>query len=418
MGRFAASRSAGAAALLTAAALLLAPTRAAARRPRVPAALDLRTLRAQVNKDIRTKKYEHARALLRPHLDATPPQDRAEVLLLALSVESRDGKAPAARRIALWVLGLATAEPPAGSLRRLAARVRRVDGGLAEVRSAVEGITRGPALIRQAGRWPLVPAADAVLQPTVEALEQARDLAGEAQLEEQQAELAVALGLARSHGGDAQGLKDLNGAVAWLDRQPPPANAGRRAQWTRHQARAHLMLWRAHPDQRRLLRTMLKLAHQADVGESEPQKRVPPYTRSAQTRAFCEVVDQVEGAGACARHERAAGVAPSFYDFSRERSQAVLSDATVHQVQAEYGALLSSCARRMAMEDPMVTGVQLELLWVVQPSGRADGLEMTPRRLRGHPLEACLRQALETFRYPKYRSNERRVVVMGLAVGE
>lgn len=369
---------------------------------------DLPRARKELKAALQKKKWPRARELLRPFLKAELPATRLEATLLLLDVEVRALDEKAARKLAMDALAMTEGDAPPTTFARLLPRLQKTARPLADLSLALTRLAAIPKLARQVAAWPAYPAPDAVLAPDVDTLAAALNVTREARLTGPAAPLHLALALARAHAGDRGALDHLK---TWDAAQPGTRKPG----WQSTPIRVRTWLYRKDP-QPKLLEALLRDLHARDAAEAAAAGLTAPHTRSALTHQVCTLVDARSGKGTCLAAESAAGLPRTYRDLSRTAPTPALSDAAVADAQAEYGALLEGCARRAAETDPAATGVNLELLWVVQPSGRADSLEMEPRRLRGTPLEACLRDALAVFRYPPYRSEERRVVTLSMGI--
>jgi hypothetical protein len=120
------------------------------------------------------------------------------------------------------------------------------------------------------------------------------------------------------------------------------------------------------------------------------------------------------GKDPCPQLERAAVGAVTYRDFSVQPEQDILSDSDVAAVHVEYLGLLTDCLVQAVKRGELDTGARLELSWTITNQGRAEGLGSAPP-IDQQPVEACLRRALELFRYPPYRG-ERRNLTLPLAV--
>ncbi len=74
---------------------------------------------------------------------------------------------------------------------------------------------------------------------------------------------------------------------------------------------------------------------------------------------------------------------------------------------AQNFAALGACARTEAAHASSFRGVTLAFRWL--PSGRADGAAAKEPKLKGSPLERCLRTALDGIRLPRFSGEPRTI---------
>lgn len=387
--------------------------------PRAPAPADPRQALAAARQALKKGRPDPARArgLLAGVSGWADPAQRAEGLQVLADVDMADKRPEAAAlrlREAAAILDEAGAPARARTklVRRLEALARNarkpaVDAAWAELKQA-------DAALEAAARWPLLPAAGSA--PAPDALEAAARVYQRDGSRLRWVRIQLALAVAAALEGRKGALEHAAAAWAKIPADDVPAVRRLRVDALRTSARARLLL--AARDRRAAdpLARAVADANQADVQEATLERRVAPYLRSPATVQLCEALEATEGAGVCRRMEGTLGLAPTFQDFSREPPAAALSDGAANRTQREYGFLLDGCAREHAQADPMVGGVQFELTWVVQPTGLTDEFQLDPRRFREHLVAECFRRALATFRYPPYRSAERRVVAVPIRV--
>mgnify|MGYP007126782498 CR=1 FL=1 len=137
----------------------------------------------------------------------------------------------------------------------------------------------------------------------------------------------------------------------------------------------------------------------------------PPVRDFARSRATSELCFALamEG-GSCRAIEKKHALAPSFYDFSVEKSaegfdpergEVALHEATDH---------LFACVKKAA-NDRSLDARRLEIEWTVLHTGRAKKLALKPARLAGTPVDACVDDALSRVRYPRYDGELHHVVL-------
>lgn len=134
------------------------------------------------------------------------------------------------------------------------------------------------------------------------------------------------------------------------------------------------------------------------------------YARAAGVDVLCVRYDEAHGKAACARRERRITGRFTFTDFSRAKAKSSLSEDDLARVHAQLLPALEECLLTAAKRAPDVfLGTDIEVGWVVQPSGRASDLEISPRRVRSD-VGDCLDERLGWARYPIYSSDERTTV--------
>ena len=145
----------------------------------------------------------------------------------------------------------------------------------------------------------------------------------------------------------------------------------------------------------------------------EEQRR---YRRSKDLVRVCAKLRRKSGVPSCLRLEKSTVGFMTFTDFSTGPTRPKLSKVEMGEVHAEYIPLLSGCLAKAARSGEAEPGETFELDWAVRNDGRAIRFQCNPS-VEGMHLGECFKQALDMFRYPRYRG-ERRNVTVPLAVGK
>jgi hypothetical protein len=140
------------------------------------------------------------------------------------------------------------------------------------------------------------------------------------------------------------------------------------------------------------------------------------YARSPDLVRVCAKLREKAGSPSCGRLEKNAVGFMTFKDFSAGPARSKLSKAEMGEVHAEYLPLLSDCLATAARAGEAEPGETFELDWAVRNDGRAVRFQCQPA-VDGLRLGECFREALDKFRYPRYRG-ERQNVTVPLSVGK
>jgi hypothetical protein len=368
---------------------------------------------------LKKKKPDKARQALKPFLGTPDPATRAEVLELAGDVEAATKKPDPA--FSLWKDALG-AQDDAGVGPRHRERVMAKMEDLAkkrkkkEVLDDVAGWREADEWVAQGEKWPLLPTAEQAQAPTLPQVEAAEMLYRRAGHDRRLNRTRPVLALARGLAGQKTAMQASQQVVEQCSRQPTDTDRCLVAA-LRLKARARVLVARADQAAAQPLAMAMRDAYEADALDPACTAKPAPYTRSYVTASLCAALDQVLGKGKCRALEESAKLAPTFLDLSAQPPQRTLEDPAVNRAQEEYGFLLTRCLRKHVELDDMLRGTNFELTWVVQPTGLVDTITVDPRRYREHAVAGCLKDALGVFRYQPYKSEERRVVTLGLSVG-
>lgn len=129
----------------------------------------------------------------------------------------------------------------------------------------------------------------------------------------------------------------------------------------------------------------------------------PPASAYGRSRTTAELCWRAYARGLrCAEIEEARSGKLSFYDYAQERRRN-FDHERARMVIAEYEPLLLRCLSEAASKGRSVTNTTVQLEWAIELDGHVREFSMTPRRLRGSPLEGCFKEAFARFRYPRYR---------------
>ena len=153
----------------------------------------------------------------------------------------------------------------------------------------------------------------------------------------------------------------------------------------------------------------------AEKIEDLPEER-RRYGRSEDLVRVCAKLRRKSGVPSCLRLEKSAVGFMTFRDFSSGPTRSKLTKDEMGEVHADYLPLLSGCLAQAARSGEAEPGETFELDWAVRNDGRAIRFQCNPP-VEGMQLGECFKQALDIFRYPRYRG-ERRNVTVPLAVGK
>ncbi len=367
------------------------------------------------------RKKKDTPALVRTQLtgvkDWADPAQRADALQLLAQAELLDKKPEVAVRRYQEALGaLDDAFAPARARTRVQRSLKDVVTR-SKNKTLLEGLDAlktADSILEAAEKWPVLPGVPTV--PSAEALDTAVKTFSSAGLAQRATRARALLAVAQGTVGRKEALELAQQAWREAPEQTSPETRRLRVALLRASARARVALLRADRKAAAPVHLAVKDALEADAQEAPLTGLVAPYLRSAVTVTLADAVDVVEGVGATRRMEDVVGVEHSFRDFSLLPATSVLLDEDVTRTQGEYGFLLNRCLADHARRDVELAGIRFELTWVVQPHGQADEFQMDPRRLREHAVAGCLKKAVGTFRYPPYKSGERRVVTVPLQV--
>jgi len=166
-------------------------------------------------------------------------------------------------------------------------------------------------------------------------------------------------------------------------------------------------------DPEEAFRIFVRLNAEANERLPEEQRR---YARSRHVSRVCASLRREQGAAACRTIERKVAGYVTFHDFSRGKPRSGLTEAKIKAVHDEYLHLMSACLIASVRRKEAVPGERYELAWTIRNDGRADNLECEPD-VEGDKLDACFREALTWFRYPRYLG-ERSNIIIPLAVND
>jgi len=150
------------------------------------------------------------------------------------------------------------------------------------------------------------------------------------------------------------------------------------------------------------------------IGDLPEERR--RYGRSEDLVRVCAKLRRKSGVPSCLWLEKDTVGFMTFRDFSTGPTRAKLTKAEMGEVHADYLPLLSGCLAQAARSGEAEVGETFELDWAVRNDGRAIRFQCNPS-VDGLQLGECFKQALDIFRYPRYRG-ERRNVTVPLAVGK
>jgi tetratricopeptide (TPR) repeat protein len=153
----------------------------------------------------------------------------------------------------------------------------------------------------------------------------------------------------------------------------------------------------------------------AEKIEDLPEER-RRYGRSEDLVRVCAKLRRKSGVPSCLRLEHSTVGFMTFKDFSAGPTRSKLTKTEMGEVHADYLPLLSGCLAKAARSGEAEPGETFELDWAVRNDGRAIRFQCNPA-VEGLQLGECFKNALDMFRYPRYRG-ERRNVTVPLAVGK
>jgi hypothetical protein len=143
----------------------------------------------------------------------------------------------------------------------------------------------------------------------------------------------------------------------------------------------------------------------------------PPASLYQRSRTTAELCWRAYARGIrCAELEEARSGKLTFYDYAQERRRTFDHDRA-RMVLAEYEPLLLQCLSKAASAGNSVTNTTVSLEWAIELDGHVRTFSVSPRRLRGTPLETCFKGAFDRFRYPRYRG-EMQHTQLSFNVGE
>jgi len=139
------------------------------------------------------------------------------------------------------------------------------------------------------------------------------------------------------------------------------------------------------------------------------------YSRSKNMIRVCNKLQAEFGARTCYQIEKKTTGFATYRDFSKGKTGSKLSREQIKTVHSEYLHLLTNCLTVSVKRGEVESGEKLELDWAVTNEGRAVRFKYSPLAEPDN-LGKCFKEALDTFRYPKYRG-QRQNVTLPLGVG-
>ncbi|MEW5851897.1 MAG: hypothetical protein AB2A00_24115 [Myxococcota bacterium] len=375
---------------------------------------------SQARTALRKKDWAGARKALQESLGSSVTSEKLDALMLM--AEADVGERKLERAHARWREALILADEGANVSKDRARVLKRMSlatgAGAARVQEQVKALKAADTVVAGTARWPLLPTVGEGLAPGRAELEAAVQAYGDAGQKRRASSAKGALAVFLAVQGDRNALQLTREAASLCHGRKtvaPTTPEPCRVQALTASVRVRTLLAGEGEAAGKALGAALKEARELDellAGE----RKDDPYRRGTLTALVCARMDVVAGEGACRRAESALGLPPTFRDFSTGKPAPVLTNDAVALTHAEYAFLLSRCLRAAAREDVELQGERVELSWVVQPEGRVDEITMEPRRLREHRAGMCLKEALGLFRYPRYQSQERRVIALALQI--
>jgi hypothetical protein len=138
------------------------------------------------------------------------------------------------------------------------------------------------------------------------------------------------------------------------------------------------------------------------------------YSRSKDMIRVCNKLQAEFGARTCYEIEKRTTGFATYRDFSQGKTESKLSREQIKTVHSEYLHLLTNCLTVSVKRGEVEGGEKLELDWAVTNEGRAVRFKYSPLAEPDN-LGKCFKEALDTFRYPKYRG-QRQNITLPLAV--